>query len=395
MKGGLTDHASTFLRPQERTTIHSQPHQSLTYRIVFPSPGDRLQRIGGNSEYIAMLSSRISVGLDNALADSTKRGHQTPIRHWIEYTEKELGISRYLLLAGSQFQNNLPEAEVHTRTAIILGFLVKMVEGHGKGLRGHQSPKTAIQYLQVVKDWHLEATGSPLFPGDAHIKALCKKVVKGLVKVHGKSPSWRRKGLSKAQVLELNRRTRSLKGVMFTYRGCVRTYTTALIDNLCALRIFAWQMLFRLGEATVTDMQKWTADIKQQRMNRGLLSVTTDGSGSLTGYSHPPPGYKCDNLHTDLDLFMPFFPEDDINVGTAINAMLRSDPLESGVDSTEVPLFRFPPSAQGLGLDDKLSNRSLTPEFLTRLDRKLMALPVGGVVFADVIPAKIAGHSYR
>jgi hypothetical protein len=113
---------------------------------------------------------------------------------------------------------------------------------------------------------------------------------------------------------------------------------------------------------------------------------------------------KVNNLYTDLDFICPVLRGADIKLdcGSDLEHMPRIDHV--GEDSTpdvsssleHTPLWRFPPGCSKFvegGIEsDAFSNRTLTTEFLTILDRIMTTFPLD---FDDLMPLEITGHSYR
>ena len=133
--------------------------------------------------------------------------------------------------------------------------------------------------------------------------------------------------------------------------------------------------------------------------------MTYDGEGRVVQYRLPAFMSKVNNLYTDLDFICPVLRGADIKLdcGSDLEHMLKIDrvdehsshDLSNSLEHTS--LWRFPPGCSkfidGGTISDAFSNRTLTAEFLTTVDRLIMrTFPMD---FDGLMPLEIAGHSYR
>ena len=371
-----------------------------TLRLVRPTAGEKL---GGHNEQnpiVGRLAAGARIGLANALASSTARKNSTAVKHWLIYTENDLGIHSVVPITANSSRYQMTEEEINVRVTLAIGFAVKLQTGDGKWLQAHAKEKTTWGYLQEVNTWHHGQIGYPLFPHDKHIEKEIKKVIRGLAKMKPGS-TWHRRGLELRHVLRLNQSTREMCGQeikLSAMHKCSRLVDEELIANIISLRTFAWQQLFRLGEATITEPRLWNQPLEAgKRPSRADLLGLYDDDQLLHGFQLPALGYKCSNLHTDADLIMMIHTDDDLNAGRDLLHLLEVDDATGDPDAMrrplrEVPLWRFPPVSAG-EVQDVLSNTTLTPAFLMELDRLIIDRNPGD--YHPIQSKEIGGHSYR
>jgi hypothetical protein len=207
-----------------------------------------------------------------------------------------------------------------------------------------------------------------------------------------------------------------MAGTTIRFKGAQVTFTEELICNIVSLRSFAWQQVCRLGECTTVDPVAWAAGAPfavgkrpsrahVTNMDGGTVRVTYDGEGRVAQYRLPAFMSKVNNLYTDLDFICPVLRGADIKLdcGSDLEHMLKIDrvdehsshDLSNSLEHTS--LWRFPPGCSkfidGGTISDAFSNRTLTAEFLTTVDRLIMrTFPMD---FDGLMPLEIAGHSYR
>ena len=282
---------------------------------------------------------------------------------------------------------------------LAIGYAVKLQLGEGKGLRAHRTEQATWGYIEEVNAWHHAQVGVPLVPREKDLEREIKKVIKGLVKLKPGS-TWHRRGLNMQHVLALNEVTRSMEGEVIRVPGnhrCSRPLDSKLIANINSLRTFAWQNLFRLGEATITEARLWNQPLEAgKRPSRASLMALYDTDGVLQGFQLPALGYKCNNMHTDADLTMRIHQGDPLNAARDLQCLLETDnasldPPGIRQDEATVPLWRFSPREDRA--QDAITGTTLTPDFIRQLDRTIISRHAER--FRPVTAAEIGGHSYR
>ena len=349
-------------------------------------------------------------GIANSLQDSTKLKNATAVKLWEQFT-KDIGAPTIMYQNPNLMYGSLRGHELNTRLTLMMAFGSALQKGLGKNMQGHKTIESSVAYCIIVNGWHNDVAGNPIIPPAKIHWDEIKKVIKGLHKMRS-DPTYVRKGLNMEQVMELNYLTTRLKNQEFTYKGVTRRWTSAMIQNVRSLRTFAWQQLYRMGEATVTDMKEWRKPLKQgERLSRTSFKYRKVSYDPVNphheAYIAPATRYKCNNMYTDADISVPIRPksieEGLLCAGSELKALIKVDGCSSHathiIGTTErrrelcpppetIPMWRFPPDH-----DDDLTNLSLTAEFIMMIDRQLIRN--NPHAFESIKAEDIGGHSYR
>ena len=193
---------------------------------------------------------------------------------------------------------------------------------------------TSVAYARLVSNTWKRLYKTTLWPQPMFDNI--KPMIKGLAKIKDFAKR-EREGFSATDVAVIVRTLNSWERQGRTIGKGKRhgVWDKRLVANVAGSIVFTYANMYRYGDATCPDKEKWCAE---ERFSRASVRYAPIVQGTPREICLDPPNNKVANMHTGR-VISGLFAEDSINWPTAIDHLMAVDPIPHHLRH-KTPLFR-------------------------------------------------------